>query len=112
MSEDRAGGTGGGWGGGGSSGVGVSSSRHDDDNNIIYIYVCISIFIIFSRVGQCRSRRVVYSSESGGRETGWKKKLDRFPDGYIECQLPTVGLDHIRLGSTMLFCVCVCVCVW
>jgi len=33
----------------------------DDDNK--------SIFIIFSRVGQCRSRRVVYSSESGGRET-------------------------------------------
>jgi hypothetical protein len=37
-------------------------SPDDDDNK--------SIFIIFSRVGQCRWwRRRVYSSKSGGRET-------------------------------------------
>jgi len=49
---------------GGTSGVVVSvyPPPDDDDNKSIFI-------ILFSRVGQCRSHRVVYSSESGGRET-------------------------------------------
>jgi len=68
----------------------------DDDNK--------SIFIIFfpCRAMSVASRPCVFF----GVRWSWnemKKKLDRFPDGYIECQLPTMGLDHIRSGSQCFF---------
>jgi len=100
---------------GGGGGVGVyppdDDDDDDDDDNK-------SIFIIFF---PCRAMSVLVASSSShlffGVRWSWnemKKKLDRFPDGYKECQLPTVGLyggPHL-LGITMLFlCVCVCVCV-
>lgn len=83
----------------------------DDDNK--------SIFIIFF---PCRAMSGLVASSSSppphlffGVRWSWnemKKKLDRFPDGYIEnASCPPWGcmVDHIRSGSQCFFLyVCVC----